>query len=56
MNDLMKIKQGTEAIIKKRAEISKLIVEKSANIKDGTIKAISNMDLKLIFDLYDTYI
>jgi predicted nuclease of predicted toxin-antitoxin system len=37
----------------KRAEISKLLILKSANIKNGTISTISTADLKLMFELYD---
>jgi hypothetical protein len=42
-----------DEIVSKRAEISKLLIQKSANIKNGTISTISTADLKLMFELYD---
>jgi hypothetical protein len=42
-----------DEIVNKRAEISKLLIQKSANIKNGTISTISTADLKLMFELYD---
>lgn len=47
-----KLDKGT--IEKKRKEISKIIIKDSINIKNNTIKEMSPLDIKILFELYDS--
>ena len=53
MIDMLKTKLHKKTIDNKRAEISKLLKLKSANITKGIISAMSIADLNLLFNLYD---
>ncbi|NLD50624.1 MAG: SprT family zinc-dependent metalloprotease [Clostridiaceae bacterium] len=46
-------KHNYDLISKRRSELSDMLILESPNIKSHTIKTISDMDLKLIFELYD---
>lgn len=51
--DFIGVKNDEIYINNNRYEISKLLMEKSSNIKNNIISTIAVADLKLIFDLYD---
>ena len=53
MTDIFEKKLPSGEIINKRREISKLLVQKSKNIKDESIAAIAVEDLNMLFRLYD---
>lgn len=53
MLNIINNKQQKDDIDRKREEIAKYLILKSADIKNGTISAISIDDLKLLFELYD---
>lgn len=53
MLSLINLKLRKHEIKSKRAEVSKLMMLKSANIKDKTISTIATADLKLMFQIYD---
>lgn len=55
MIDLINQKHCAEDIIKKRAKISRQLMRDSENIRSEVITAISPLDLKLMFDLYDAF-
>ncbi len=52
--ELASLKYSPGDILKKRSEVMDRLLEKSSNIKDGTITSISVADLQLLFDLYDS--
>ena len=53
MFDILGTKLHNSDIENKRQEISKLLMQKSKNIKDRTITTLSIADLGLLFQLYD---
>lgn len=53
MFDILGTKLQSGVIESKRREISKLLMEKSRNIKNETISALSAADLEILFRLYD---
>jgi hypothetical protein len=53
MFDILGTKLINSDIENKRQEISRLLIQKSKNIKNATITAISIADLELLFKLYD---
>lgn len=53
MFDILTIKLNKDDIIKKRKEVSELLILSSTNIKNGIISTISTADLELLFQLYD---
>lgn len=53
MLDILDIKLNKNDIEEKRRKISMLLMQKSNNIKGGTINAISVADLENLFQLYD---
>lgn len=53
MFDILNTKMHSAHIDNKREKVSKLFMQKSANIKSGTISTIFITDLKLLFQLYD---
>jgi len=53
MFDILNTKIQSNDIESKREKVSKLMMQKSANIKSGNISTISIDDLKLLFQLYD---
>lgn len=53
MFDILNTKLNNNVIDKKREDVSKLLMLKSANINNGTVSNISAADLKLLFELYD---
>ncbi|MEA4848190.1 MAG: hypothetical protein VB106_13250 [Clostridiaceae bacterium] len=53
MFDILNAKFHKEDIDKKRNEIKNLLILQSDDIKNGTIRAMTTSDLKLLFQLYD---
>lgn len=53
MFDILNTKLCSSDILNKREEISKLLMQKSKNIRSRTISALSIADLDLLFQLYD---
>ncbi len=53
MFNIIKTKEYQDVVDSKREKISKLLISKSNNIKNGTITTISTSDLTLMFELYD---
>ena len=53
LDKILKIKYKEEEIENKRNEIRNKIIEKSCNIKTGSIKVISERDLYITLELYD---
>ncbi len=53
MIDIFNTKLNNGAISNKREEVSKHLIQKSANISCRTISTISASDLELLFQLYD---
>jgi len=53
MFDILNTKILSDTIDNRREKVSKLMMQKSANIKNGTISTISVNDLELLFQLYD---
>ena len=53
MFDILNTRLLNDDIDNKRRKVSKLLIQKSANINNGTISTISIADLKLLFQLYD---
>lgn len=53
--ELIKLKYSKIDIIRKRAEVAQRLIATSKRIKNGTIKEISEWDLRFLFELYDEY-
>ncbi len=53
--DLIKLKYTNQAIYNKRAEIRAGFLDRSQNIHDGKITRLSNLDLEILFQLYDAF-
>lgn len=53
IKDVQILKLTQNQIDEKRNQIRNEFIKQSENIKSGTIKAISNKDLQLLFNLYD---
>ncbi|PKM81022.1 MAG: hypothetical protein CVU89_10765 [Firmicutes bacterium HGW-Firmicutes-14] len=53
MNEIINLKQKAKNILHKRLEVSRLLIQTSPNIDSGDIRAISPVDLQLLFQLYD---
>lgn len=53
MSDILSLKFSNNEIADKRETVSRLVLEKSSDIKNKTISTISTSDLKLLFLLYD---
>lgn len=53
MLDILRTKRDKKDIAVRREEISRLLMQSSPNMSNGTISALSVADLQLLFQLYD---